>query len=76
MDGDSVQEDRLAVKQYLSAAGFDGAETDEIGDGIFGCGYLDFVEFGRLRRPALKSRGGEEHAGAAVIADGGECAYA
>ena len=53
MDGDALEEDRLAVEQNLLVAGLDGAETDVVGEGLAVQGEFHPIEFGILRRPQL-----------------------
>ena len=51
MDGDSLEEDGLAVEQDLLVARLDGAETDLIGNSRIIDGEFYLVELGVLGRP-------------------------
>ena len=53
VDGDALQEDRLAVQQNLFAACLDGAETDGVNEGGSVQRQVNLIELGVLRTPKL-----------------------
>src|ERR1019366_8853723 len=59
MNRDAAQKDRSSIQQYLRASRLYGAETYQVFDSILTRTYVDFIEFGRLRGPALQPWRGE-----------------
>ena len=56
MDGDTSQEDGLAIQQNVVALHFDGAEADHILQVVVAGNNLDVIQLRIFRRPTLEIR--------------------